>query len=327
MLTRKTQVLIINDSANGTWTAPGASNGILAYNVSATPEFEMFKRDPMHSDLSRYKSLTGKQTATITFRVELRGDGATTDPSDNIKVLINACNFQTSGSVLVPKSTSNTTLSIQIEEDGVHKQFTGCAGNLRIVGNAGEPVFLEFTFLGTIYDITSGSLTTLTGMVTTVPPTLISAEFSTNVGSSESHLINSIEFDMQNELVMTPNINTSTGVKAAKIVGRNPIGSFDPEYNTTYDWLDQIISNTEGALTLDIGTAATNKIRITCPAIRFLAMDPNDRDGIRALTVPFEMNRSSGDDEISLDWGHLNLEVGIVYDSVTIAEDINPSIP
>ena len=54
-------------------------------------------------------------------------------------------------------------------------------------------------------------------------------------------------------------------------------------------------------------------------------MDPQDRDGIRALTVPFEMNRSAGNDEIVLDWSDL-LTVN-VSDSVTLAEDIDGSIP
>ena len=320
MLTRLTQILIKEETTNGTWNAPGATDGVLAYEVVATPAFEMFKRDPQHADLSRYESLIGKQTASIAFKTEIRGDGSTVDPPDNIQTLLEACKCQVSGSTIVPKSTTDTTISIQVEEDGIHKKFRGCAGNLRIVGVSGEPMFLEFTFTGTIEDILAGALSTLTGIPTTTPPSLLSAKFSTNVGSSEEHLINNIEFDLQNEVVMTPDINKSGGVLAAKIVGRNPVGSFDPEYNTTYDWLDDILSNTQGALTLNIGTSDYNKLRITCPAIRFLAMDPMDRDGIRALTVPFEMNRSSGNDEIVLDWGYLNLEIGTVYESIAIVD-------
>ena len=163
-------------------------------------------------------------------------------------------------------------------------------------------MFFEFTFRGTIRDITSGALSTLTNIPSTVPPVLLSASFATNVGGSESHLISTIEFDMQNEIALRPNVNTSTGVKSAVRVGRNPIGSFDPEYNTSYDWLDDVISNSLGTLTLDIGSTSQNKCEITAPQIRILAMDPTDREGIRALTVPFEMNRSSGNDEIKLDW-------------------------
>ena len=325
MLTRKTQVLIKAEDSNGTWKAPGETNGILAYDVVATPAFEMFKRDPMYADLSRFKSLVGKQTASITFRTEMRGDGATVDAPDNIQVLLLACKMVVSGSTIVPKSATDTTISIQVEEDGVWKQFKGCGGNVRITGTAGEPCFFEFTFTGTIHDITAGALTSLSGVPTTTPPVLISAVFTTNVGESQSHLINTVEFDLQNEVVMSPDINAATGVLAAKIVGRNPVGSFDPEYNTTYDWLDQIISNTEGTLSLTIGSAQYNNMRITCPAIRFLSMDPLDRDGIRCLTVPFEINRSSGNDEIVLDWSDL-LTVN-EYEEITIAEDIDGSIP
>lgn len=302
MLTKKTQILFKAESPNGTWNAPGAGDGVLAYDVVATPEFSMFKRDPSFKDLSRYESLSGQQMATITFRLALRGSGDDTNPPDTWERLFTACGMTTATAAVSPNSDAITTLSVQIEEDGVHKTFVGCGGNMRIVGNVGEPVFLEFTLRGTIRDIAAGGLSTLTGIPTTVPPVLLSASFATNVGGSESHLISTIEFDLQNEIALRADVNVSTGVKSAVRTGRNPIGSFDPEYNTSYDWLDNVISNTEGTLTLDVGATSQNKCQITAPQIRFLAMDPADREGIRILTVPFELNRSSGNDEIKLDW-------------------------
>ncbi len=302
MLTKKTQILFKAESPNGTWNAPGVGDGALAYDVVATPEFNMFKRDPQHSGLSRYQSLSGQQSATITFKIAVRGSGDDTNPPDNWVRLFTACGMTTTSGDITTNSDAITTLSMQIEEDGVHKTFVGCGGNVRIVGTVGEPVFFEFTFRGTIRDITSGALSTLTGIPSTVPPVLLSASFATNVGGSESHLISAIEFDLQNEIALRADVNVATGVKSSVRVNRNPVGSFDPEYNTTYDWLDDVISNTLGTLTLDVGSTSQNKCQITAPQIRFLSMDPGDREGIRILTVPFEMNRSSGNDEINLDW-------------------------
>lgn len=303
MLTKKTQILFKAESPNGTWNAPGVGDGVLAYDVVATPEFSMFKRDPQYKDLSRYQSLSGQQTATITFKIAARGSGDDTNPPDTWERLFTACGMSTSTADVTPNSSAITTLSIQVEEDGVHKTFVGCGGNIRIVGNVGEPVFFEFTFRGTIRDITSGVLSTLTGIPTTVPPVLLSASFSTTLtGGAQSHLISAIEFDLQNEIALRADVNVSTGVKSAVRTSRNPIGSLDPEYSTSYDWLNEIITNVLGTLTIDIGSVSQNYIQITCPKIRFLAMDPTDREGIRALTVPFEMNRSSGNDEINLDW-------------------------
>lgn len=303
MIIRKTQILVKAEVSNGTWNAPAVTDGILAYDVVATPEFNMFKRDPHFADLSRYQSLSGIQTATITFRTEIRGSGVDALPPAKIQTLLDASMFASGvGGTMKPSSTAITTLSMQIEEDGVHKTFVGCGGNVRIVGTVGEPMFFEFSFRGTIRDITTGVLSALSGLPITVPPVLLNAAFSTNVGGSESHLINSIEFDMQNEIALSPDISSVTGVKAAKITGRNPVGSMDPEYNTTYDWLADIIGNAQGTLTLTLGSVSQNKIQITAPQIRFLSMDPGDRDGVRILTVPFEMNRSSGNDEIVIDW-------------------------
>jgi len=326
MLTRRTQVLIEAEDTPGTWDAPGAGDGVLAYDVVATPEFSMFKRDPQGKDLSRYESLSGVQSATITFKIALRGHGDTEDPPDNHEILLEACGFSELNGRLQPTTTQPGTLSIQVEEDGVHKKFRGCVGNVRLVGTVGEPLFYEFTFRGTIEDITAGALTTLTGLPTTAPPVLLSATFSTLVGSSESHLINSIEFDMQNEIALSTSISQATGVYRAYITGRNPIGSFDPEYNTSYDWLDNIISNTLGQLSLEIGSATNNRARVTCPRIRFLAMDPGDREGIRILTVPFEATKYKGDDEITIEYGCVVMEGGTKSDTVMIAESFTGTV-
>ncbi len=327
MLTKKTQVLVKIEGTPGTWDAPAASNGILAYDVVATPEFSMFKRDPQSKILSRYQSLSGVQSVTITFKAELRGHGSSEDPPDNIEVLLEACGFAELNGRLNPSSSQPGSISIQIEEDGVVKKFNGCVGNVRIVGNVGEPVFLEFTFRGTINDITSGSLTTLTGLPSTVPPVLLSATFNTYVGSSTlAPLISTFEIDMQNEIAFSSDISKSTGIFRAYITGRNPIGSMDPEYNTSYDWLDRIITNDLGQLSLLVGSTTNNRYRITCPKIRFMAMDPTDREGIRALTVPFEINRDQANDEIVLEFGLVVMEGGTKFDSISIAEGITVSL-
>ena len=327
MLSRKTQVLVKTEGTPGTFEVPAVTDGILAYDVVATPEFKMFKRDPQGALLSRYKSLSGVQTATITFKVELLGTGSDETPPTAIQTLLSGCNMATTVSRVQPKTTDVSTISIQVEEDGILKKFKGCSGNMRITGNVGEPVFLEFSFKGTIEDILAGALSELTGLPTTTPPVLLSASFSTYVGSSESHLINSIEFDLQNEVGFSYSVSSATGIKRTYITGRNPVGSIDPEYNTTYDWLDNIISNTQGALSLIIGSTTNNRIRITVPKIRFMAMDPGDREGVRILTVPFEMNKDQENDELVIDWAWISLKTGTRRDIIGVRESITVAIP
>ena len=131
---------------------------------------------------------------------------------------------------------------------------------------------------------------------------------------------------MQNEIAFSSDISKSTGVYRAYITGRNPIGSMDPEYNTSYDWLDRIIANDLGQLSLMVGSITNNRYRITCPKIRFLAMDPADREGIRILTVPFEVNRDKSNDEIIIEFGLVAMEGGTKFDSISIAESITVSV-
>ncbi len=323
MLIRRTQILIEVEATPGTWDAPDAADGVLAYDVVATPEFAMFKQDPQGKLLSRYKSLSGIQSGTITFRLEIRGHGSTENPPDNHEIVLEACGFSEANGRLEPTTTQPGSVSIQVEEDGMVGKYKGCLGNVRFIGVVGEPMFYEFTFRGTIEDITSGSLTTLTGLPTTVPPVLLSASFSTSVSSAESHIINSIEFDMQNEIAFSTSVSETTGIYRAYITGKNPVGSFDPEYNTSFDWLDRIITNDLGGLYLELGSVTNNRCMISCPNIRFMAMDPGDREGVRILTVPFEMNKTKKDSGIILEFGCVARHSGTKYDIAVVTESIS----
>jgi len=306
MLTRKTTLLLKVESVPGTFQSDiAAADGMLAYEPAGSPDISMFKRDPYRAHISRLKSLSGTRAASITFKVEIKGSGTAGTAPDWAPALI-ACGFAETLVALTSatyKPTSGNGLlapcSIEIYEDGGLKQFAGCMGSVKLVGAVGEPMFLEFTFRGKIYAITADTLITPT-VDSTVPPVLLNAAFATNLGGSESHIISSFEIDMQNEVNLRPSVNDEVGYDYAQIVGRNPVGSMDPEYSTTYDWLAKITEDTEGTLTLTLGSVSGNIITTTAPKLRFLGMDPADRGGIRTLTVPFELNASSGNDEISI---------------------------
>ena len=307
LLTRLASVAAKLDSPAGTYQTPAKEDCIICYDPVVTPEIGMFKRDGFRQWLSRDPSVPGSRAVTVAFKVELKGSG-TADGVPDWDLLMKACGFaQTSpGTNILYKPGSaaevETPYSLNVIHDGQSWSLAGCMGNVRIAGVVGEPMFLEFTFRGKIEAYTALATLVPTALDTTVPPVLVSASFATNIGSSKSHMISAIEFDMQNEIALRPSGNEPEGIDYANITGRNPIGSFDPELigQGTYDWYAQTIAVTTGTLTLTLGATAGNIITITCPDIKFLGMDPLDREGIRCLTVPFEMNASSGNDEISI---------------------------
>lgn len=314
LLTRIGSIAIKAEEAPGTYQADIADTDcFLAYDIVITPEIPMFKRDPFREYLSRDKSIPGQQGVTATFRIELKGSGQGTEPPDWDEVPRECGLLRSTGvdytqyTPVLPEQLARAA-SLDIRLDGVGYQISGAVGNVRIVGRVGEPMFMECTFRGKLEDVVTAATLTPSGLDDIVPPVLLSASFATNIGGSQSHLISEIEFDMQNEIVLRPSVNEPEGIYVAQIIGRNPIGSFDPELvdEATYNWWDHLIakSSDTGTLTLTCGSVQGNIIEITAPAIRLLGMEPLDREGIRCLRIPFEMNASAGNDEIQIKLRH-----------------------
>ena len=101
---------------------------------------------------------------------------------------------------------------------------------------------------------------------------------------------------------MRPDINQSSGYKSVRIGSREPVLSLDPEkvLVATHDFYGLMRAGTEGALSTVLGATAGNICTITAPKVQYVKVDEAARDGIRSLGIDCQLNRSSGDDELSI---------------------------
>ncbi len=303
MLTRRRQVAAkIESNEGGAETLAAAQAKLLVYE----PKFEIdpaeFKRDPSKASLSNAASTFGIKIARLTFKVELKGSGTnTTAPSWG--VLLRACGFGesigASSVTYTPASTSIASLTMALYADGVIKKMQGARGTVKMVHKTGEPIMLEFEFLGVLTSVYDGALLESVEYEDTIPPKFMNASLLLHTYAA---ILSALEFDIGNTLAIREDSNSSGGMISAVITKREPKGSCDPEMVTigTHDFFGIWDAETLAAFTETIGSVAGNKFVITAPKVQYAKIDDGDRDGIATAGLTFNLVRSSGDDEFSI---------------------------
>lgn len=303
LIEARTQVAAKIESVEGTAETLSASDAFLAANVKFTPNIAMGERKNVSSSLSPWTSIPGARSAKLEFDVELKGSG-TAGTAPALGKLLKACGF---GETVVsgvsvtykPASTSISSMTLAVYQDGVIKKIWGARGNVSLKLEDGTPGWLHFEFTGADFSVTDGDMLTGVTYESTKPIAFLSASFAID---SYSALIGSLEINMNNEVNLRKDVNSSSGHKSAVITGRRPTMTIDPEHITvaTYDFYGKLRSGNEGSLTLALTGSAGNICTITAPKVQYTAISDDVRDGIRSLGITCQLNRNSGDDEISI---------------------------
>lgn len=285
--------------------------GADANNLIMEPRYKvespMQDREFLDLSLSPHKSVSTTRSARLTFKTELKGSGAAgTAPA--VGKLLKACGF---GETVVA-STSVTyapisalanipTLTLATYRDGLKKTLKGARGNVKYSAQSGKFGELEFEFLGVYQEVIDATILTPSGVETTIPPVLLSANFSI---ASFAAFVSQIAFDMANTLELRGDINSASGFISTLLTKRYPKGSFDPEDElvATHDFYGRWLANTTGALTWKHGATAGNICTLTAPTVQYTDISESDRNGIATLGIDFLMarNNEAGDDELSI---------------------------
>lgn len=285
--------------------------GADANNLIMEPRFKvespMYDREFLDLSLSPHKAIATTRSARLTFKCEVKGSGAAgTAPA--FGKLLKACGF---GETVVA-STSVTyapisalanipTLTLGVYRDGLKKTLKGARGNVKYSAKSGEPGMLEFEFLGVYEEVIDAAILTPSGVETTIPPVLLSANFSI---ASFAAKVSQLAFDMTNTLELRGDINTSSGFISTLLTKRYPKGSFDPEDELVadHDFYGRWLANTTGVLTWKHGATAGNICTLSAPTVQYTDIAEADRNGIATLGVDFLMarNNAAGDDDLSI---------------------------
>lgn len=312
-LYRKRQLAAKVESTAGTAESLAAADaGILVEDVRFKPTFEEQARNPLRDSLSRYTSVPGARTATVTFRAEVAGSGTVTTAPAMGKYL-RACGFtETVGTAGVEYALTSTdssipTLTMGLYNDNTRWLLYGARGNVSFEGNANQIVYANFTFTGIYSEFEA--LASLTGITyqSTVPPIFRGASCTFNFGSAYSTgVFSRWTLDMGNNVVLRANANASSGLSYARIIERDPGGTFDldipsPTMDTAPDVTPNLMTMwttpTTGSLSMVVGSTAGNRLSIAAPALQVVDMTDADRDGVSVHDFTYKMRLSALDDD------------------------------
>jgi hypothetical protein len=297
-------------------TLAAGDGGLLVSDLKWDMNIEMVARDYMKDDLGRIKPVPGKRSGSFSFTTEIRGKNAAFSALNVPEVgkYLQACGFSetvdtTADAETVtyePTSdqTAMATLTMALYNDGRRILLSGCRGNVQIEANNGKYGKLMFTFQGVIESVADAAqlVVDLSGEVGLNPPLLLGTSFSLNDGSAYSAKISSLSVDMGNTVTMREDMSAAHGYAYPEITERNPTGSIDPELDTetNYPFLGNFLSGVSAAISFSAGTVQYNRFEITIPTATTTAVGDSERESLATADLSFELNSTTGDDEISI---------------------------
>lgn len=280
-----------------------ASNAIKVENLSwAADQLTMIERPTVKASLATEQAIYAGMLRKVSFSCEIKGSG-TAGTAPEIGVLLRACAMSETIVALTsvtykPTSSSLESLTIYIYSDGLLYKVTGCRGNVTFDFSARNKAMAKFEFVGHSVAPIDTAIVSPTYNAT-VPTALIGIAMTLGAYSPKPKMLS---FDLGNALDLTDNITASDGFGDINIGKREVKGSVDPLQTlvATHDWEGALRGNTTSTLAFGgVGATAGNILNVSCPAIYFTNIAPQDRGMLQALGMDFRAKESSGDDEVS----------------------------
>lgn len=299
------------ETASGSAETITASHAtILAYEPVLDIVPAVFERNPVMKHMSKIVSETGARQANLNFKAELMGPASgSKGTSIAISPFLRACGLSETlvagvSNTFVPISSAFETLTAKKYEDGFTKTALGMGGNVKFMYKVGEPVMCDFAFQGKY-----ASHLDETMLSPSYPAQVPLMFFGATVQIHGSILVlDTIELNMQNEIVLSPLPSDASGIDYAKIVNRRPVITFDPELvaKADFDFYTKMLAGTQAAISIRINDSNGNMMELSLPKTRFTGITEGDRGGLRALNANMEIvsnDISVGNDELTLFFG------------------------
>lgn len=305
MLVKRALLAAKIETTYGTDSSPAGTDVVRVENleVNLAEGARLHERPALRGSLGQLKHVYGGALVGMTFDVPVAGSG-TAGTAPEFGDLLRACGMgetvvASTSVAYAPVSDDIESCTIKFYEDGTLYTATGCVGNVSFNGEAGKYGVLSFSMMGHIAGPTDSALISGT-FSTVVPPVMTGATFTID---SYAGVIAALTFDMQNQVVMPPSVNSADGYAAIRIASRDVIGTINPEMTlvATEDWIGNWRSGKAMALaTGTIGATAGNRWALSMPAVSYREVSRGDRDGIRTLELTYGAAEDSGDDELTL---------------------------
>jgi hypothetical protein len=256
----------------------GTDGQFIVLNPSMTADDPVNEREAQ-AGLGMYPSVPGAQGGRLTFEVELTGSGASGTVPPWATTFLPACGMtNTTGTFAF--ASSNVTLTFGLYEDGLLRILSGARGNYTISAKSGNPVRVQFEFMGKYQLHTDVSILSPT-FPTVIPPVFANSTFTLG---AYAPILSQFDLTPGNEVTMRESgaAGDTLGYRAAAIVGRKPSLTLDPEAVAvaTKDWRALTAASTQLALSIVIGSTANNIITIASSTCQVTGSSRGNRNGL-----------------------------------------------
>lgn len=293
-------------------TLTASDYGYSVYDIDVSPSIESYGRKLARAEYSHDVSIAGRRTGEIKWKVDLYHLSSMTTPPRYFDML-RACGLsQTIGAGGVSLTTSTNgrvpaTIEVAEPQEGATPdwlvwRFTGCMGTARLTcDSVGKPIRIEFTFRGAFAGVSTRAYASQiipASFDTAIPPAVLAATinlFGTWLPLSK------FTIDLGNDIELFDEASSSAGVSGARVTGRRVVAECDPDIYTTsvLDYYSPQIWNQTGELTITVGA-----ITISAPAAQIIdAYKPESRQGHSVHQMKLELQRSNGNDELTIKQG------------------------
>lgn len=309
-LARIKELALKAEGIKGTFNAPatnGTESKFLVHNLTLESNFQVEGRPITTTDLSKFPALVGKLPMTIRGQLELRRTN-TDVTEDQWMLLFKAGGWKSTlaGGVTLTNSSKHSdhiTLSCYAYEgssgtNSVRFALRGCAVKLGDIASVvGRATMVDFEMMGVYNGLsTAGAVNTVTHEAQR-PQTFLNAGFTYNsVGSK----ISRFSFNMGTDVQERESVNSAEGIDHFVVVDRDPTFEFDPEIEPTgtVNYHGDLLAGTERAIAYTVQAAPA--ITVSIPKAQITSINHGNRNGLAVYECRGQMNRNSGDDEVSI---------------------------
>ena len=304
-LTRKRTLLVKTESSYGSDPTPtGGSNAILVRDLNIEPvQSDEVSRDLIRGYLGNYETLLSNTRVNVSCDVEMVGSGAAgTEPA--YAPLLKACGLavttvSSTSNTYAPVSASFGSVTIYTNIDGVRHKVTGCRGTFSINCELNQIPVISFSMTG-IYSAPTDTTAPTCTYNATKPLLFKTGNTSAFSIFGYGGALQSWSFDMNNETVVRQLVG---GTQEVMITDRKPSGSATVEAValSAHNFFTDATGSSTGTNTFLHGTAAGNKVTVSCPQTDLGQPTYEDSEGVQMLSLPFTATpTSAGNNELSI---------------------------
>lgn len=207
------------------------------------------------------------------------------------------------GFLYEPVSSAFESVTLYAYFDGLLHKMTGARGSVSFEATAGEYGKFTFNFSGQ-YVAPVDAPMPVSGLFFDQqdPPCFEQARLYLDTFPA---VVNSLSWDIANNVVPRSDANGADGYNGVRISGREPTGGIDPEATLVADedFWGKMAASTGMSFRCRIGSTPGSKIFMVMPYVQYTGLSYQDRDNLRAFDAGLGIKRLTGNDELAIFFG------------------------